>query len=264
MLPGAAATALPSGSPGSSTGRCSEQGNPPAGQVAAKPMPSRRRFGPRMLAVRRTARRWRAPHPGSPASRSTFSHVRKAGTPWPRSSRPSPPPCRRSGTRCAVRRRRRGELAGARTLGLPARGSEDQHRQVRQEAAADPLRRGATRHRRGRRAIAAVTSRRALPGGLQPRARPRPPASRALPPDVSAGPARAVTDAGLAECFRLTGQARGAGGDLIPEPGPAGEAVLAGHGQLRAGQGRRVRTPGGAPTGLRPAPAHAVPYSPPR
>ncbi len=54
-------------------------------------------------------------------------------------------------------------------------------------------------------------------------------------------PARAVTDAGLAECFRLTGQARGVGGDLVPEPGPAGEAVLAGHGQLRAGQGQRVR-----------------------
>ena len=39
----------------------------------------------------------------------------------------------------------------------------------------------------------------------------------------------------------LTGQARGTGGDLVPEPGPAGEAELAGHGQLRAGQGQRVR-----------------------
>ena len=40
--------------------------------------------------------------------------------------------------------------------------------------------------------------------------------------------------------FRLTGQARGTRGDLVPEPGPAGEAVLAGHGQLHAGQGQRV------------------------
>jgi hypothetical protein len=37
------------------------------------------------------------------------------------------------------------------------------------------------------------------------------------------------------------GPGSGAGGDLVPEPGPAGEAVLAGHRQLRAGQGQRVR-----------------------
>ena len=54
-------------------------------------------------------------------------------------------------------------------------------------------------------------------------------------PHGAAGP---VADAGLAEHLRLPGQVGAAGLDGSLEPGPAGEAVLAGQGQLRAGQGR--------------------------
>ncbi len=57
-------------------------------------------------------------------------------------------------------------------------------------------------------------------------------------PDGAAGP---VADAGDAERLRLPGQVSRAGGDLGLEPGPAREAVLAGQGQLRAGQGQRAR-----------------------
>jgi hypothetical protein len=55
-----------------------------------------------------------------------------------------------------------------------------------------------------------------------------PPGSSA---DPQGRPPRAVTDAGLTECFRLTGRARGAGGDLVPEPGrrrPGGHRPRAG------------------------------------
>ena len=55
-------------------------------------------------------------------------------------------------------------------------------------------------------------------------------------PDRAAG---GVADAGLAERVRLLSQVGAAGLDRGLEPGPAREAVLAGHGQLRAGQGRR-------------------------
>ena len=48
-----------------------------------------------------------------------------------------------------------------------------------------------------------------------------------------------IADAGLAEHLGLPGQVRGAGLDLGLEPRPAREAVFAGQGQLRAGQGPR-------------------------
>jgi hypothetical protein len=70
----AAATPLPKRPPGASTGHCSGQGNPPAGQAGAKPAPSHRRFRPRMLAVHRTVRRRRPPIPARPLPKHVQPH----------------------------------------------------------------------------------------------------------------------------------------------------------------------------------------------
>jgi hypothetical protein len=73
----AAATPLPKRPPGASTGHCSGQGNPPAGQAGAKPAPSHRRFRPRMLAVHRAVRRRRAPIPARPLPKHVQPHPGK-------------------------------------------------------------------------------------------------------------------------------------------------------------------------------------------
>jgi hypothetical protein len=70
MLSGAAAHCTAKRPPGSSTGYCSGQGNPPAGQAGAKSPPIR----PRMLAVHRTARRRRPPIPARPLPEHVQPH----------------------------------------------------------------------------------------------------------------------------------------------------------------------------------------------